>query len=90
MLYAALIQCPVFKGTLKSVDDSKLAGMAGVRKVVRLKDAVAFVADSWWRAKTAVEALAITWDDGGNGCFQRTLGFHAQRSRRCRCGRRPP
>src|ERR1700738_2914924 len=31
MLYASLIQCPVFKGTLKSVDDSKLSGLRGVR-----------------------------------------------------------
>jgi isoquinoline 1-oxidoreductase beta subunit len=67
MLYAALIQCPVFKGTLKSVDESKLVGMKGVRKVVKLKDAVAVVADSWWQAKKAVEALTVTWDDGGNG-----------------------
>jgi isoquinoline 1-oxidoreductase beta subunit len=67
MLNAALIQCPVFKGTLKSVDDSKAARMPGVRKVVTLKDAVAVVADSWWHAKQAADALAITWDDGGNG-----------------------
>jgi isoquinoline 1-oxidoreductase beta subunit len=66
MLYASLVQCPVFKGTLKSIDDSKLNGMAGVRKVVKLPNAVAVVADSWWRAKTAAEALKITWDDGGN------------------------
>ncbi len=67
MLNAALIQCPVFKGTLKSVDDSKLGAMPGVRKVIKLKDAVAVVADTWWHAKQASEALTITWDDGGNG-----------------------
>jgi isoquinoline 1-oxidoreductase subunit beta len=67
MLYASLIQCPVFKGTLKSVDDSKINGMKGVHKVVKLPDAVAVVADSWWRAKKAGDALQITWDDGGNG-----------------------
>ncbi len=67
MLYAALIQCPVFKGTLKSADGSKIDGMKGVRKVVKLKDAVAVVADSWWQAKQAVEALPVAWDDGGNG-----------------------
>jgi isoquinoline 1-oxidoreductase subunit beta len=67
MLYASLVQCPVFKGTLKSIDDSKLRSMPGVRKVVKLPDAVAVVADSWWRAKTAAEALKISWDDGGNG-----------------------
>jgi isoquinoline 1-oxidoreductase beta subunit len=71
MLHAALIQCPVFKGTLKSVDDSKLAGLSGVRKVVRLPDAVAVVAETWWQAKKAADVLtstqAIAWDDGGNG-----------------------
>jgi isoquinoline 1-oxidoreductase beta subunit len=67
MLYASLVQCPVFKGTLKSVDDSKLRAMPGVHKVVKLPNAVAVVADSWWRAKAAAEALKITWDDRGNG-----------------------
>jgi isoquinoline 1-oxidoreductase beta subunit len=67
MLHAALIQCPVFKGTLKSVDDTKTAAMPGVRKVIKFKDAVAVVADSWWQAKKASDALAVTWDDGGNG-----------------------
>src|SRR6516225_8420753 len=67
MLYASLVQCPVFKGTLKSIDESKLSGMPGVRKVVKLPNAVAVVADSWWRAKTAAQALKINWDDGGNG-----------------------
>jgi isoquinoline 1-oxidoreductase beta subunit len=67
MLNAALIQCPVFKGALKSVDDSKARAMAGVRRIVTLKDAVAVVADTWWHAKQAADALAITWDDGGNG-----------------------
>src|SRR5262249_23412005 len=67
MLYAAVIQCPVFKGKLKSVDEAGIAGMQGIGKVVKLDDAVAVIADNWWRAKKAVEALEIAWDDGGNG-----------------------
>jgi isoquinoline 1-oxidoreductase beta subunit len=67
MLYAAIRQCPVFKGNLRSVDETKLAGMKGIRRVVRLANAVAVVADSWWRAQQAVQALAATWDPGGNG-----------------------
>ncbi len=67
MLYAALAQCPVFKGTLASVDDGKLAGMKGIRKVVQMKEAVAVVADTWWQAKKGLDALQISWDDGGNG-----------------------
>jgi isoquinoline 1-oxidoreductase subunit beta len=66
MLYAAIVQCPVYGGTLKSVDESAVAGMKGVRRVVRLLDAAAVIADSWWRAKQAVEALQIVWDDCGN------------------------
>jgi isoquinoline 1-oxidoreductase beta subunit len=66
MLHAVIIQCPVFKGTLKSVDESKLAGAKGIYRVVKLADAVAVVADSWWRAKKAAEALPVTWDFGEN------------------------
>jgi isoquinoline 1-oxidoreductase beta subunit len=67
MLYAAILQCPVFQGALKSVDDNSIAGMAGVRGIVRMPDAVAVVADSWWRAQRAAAALKVTWDDRGNG-----------------------
>ncbi|HUI98045.1 MAG TPA: molybdopterin cofactor-binding domain-containing protein, partial [Xanthobacteraceae bacterium] len=66
MLYAAIKQCPVYGGKLKSVDEGAIAAMKGVRRVVRMKDAVAVVADSWWRAKQALEALPIAWDDRGN------------------------
>jgi isoquinoline 1-oxidoreductase subunit beta len=66
MLYAAIVQCPVFKGTLRSVDEAELAGMKGIRRVVKLPDAVAVVADNWWRAKKAAEALSVTWDFAGH------------------------
>jgi isoquinoline 1-oxidoreductase beta subunit len=67
MLYAAISACPVFGGTLKSYDEAKVRGMSGVKHVVRIgDDAVAVVADSWWRAKTALEALPIVWDEGKN------------------------
>ena len=42
-------------------------GLPGVKKVVKVKDrAVAVVADTWWRAKTALDALPIVWDEGPN------------------------
>jgi len=66
MLYAAIKHCPVFGGAPKSVDESAIASMKGVRRVVWLPDAVAVVADSWWRAKSAIEALPIVWDACGN------------------------
>jgi isoquinoline 1-oxidoreductase beta subunit len=67
MLHAAVIQSPVFGGKLKSIDETRIGGNKGVRKVVKLDDAVAVVADHWWQAKKAVEAIELTWDDGGNG-----------------------
>ena len=67
MLSAAIKACPVFGGKLKSFDDAKIAGMKGVRKVVRVGDnAVAVIADTWWHAKTALDALPIVWDEGDN------------------------
>ena len=66
MLYAAIVQCPVFGGKLKSIDYSSVVAMAGVRGVVPMRDAVAVVADSWWRANRAIDALRVDWDDCGN------------------------
>ena len=67
MLNAAIKDCPVFGGKLKSYDEAKIAGMKGVKKVVKVGDtAVAVVADTWWHAKTALEALPIVWDEGDN------------------------
>jgi isoquinoline 1-oxidoreductase subunit beta len=66
MLYAAIVQCPVFAGTPKSYDEAKIQSLKGVRRVVPLPNAVAVVADSWWQAKQAVEALPVVWDEGQN------------------------
>jgi isoquinoline 1-oxidoreductase subunit beta len=67
MLNAAIKECPVFGGKVKSFDAAKVSGMKGVRKVVQVGDsAVAVVADTWWHAKTALEALPIVFDEGPN------------------------
>ena len=67
MLNAAIKDCPVTGGKLKSYDEAKIAGMKGVKKVVKVGDtAVAVVADTFWHAKTALDALPIVWDEGEN------------------------
>ena len=66
MLYAALAQCPVIGGKATAVDDAKAKSMPGVKHVVKITDGVAVVADSWWQAKQARDALNITWDEGPN------------------------
>lgn len=67
MLNAAIKDCPVFGGKLKSFDAAAIEGRPGVKKVVKVGEtAVAVVADTWWRAKTALDALPIVWDEGPN------------------------
>jgi isoquinoline 1-oxidoreductase beta subunit len=67
MLNAAIKDCPVTGGKLKSYDEAKIGDMKGVRKVVRVGDtAVAVIAETWWQAKTALDALPIVWDEGDN------------------------
>jgi len=67
MLYATVTACPVFGGKLVSVDTAAAAKMPGVHSVVRLDDAVAVIADGYWRALQAVRALQPVWDFGGHG-----------------------
>jgi isoquinoline 1-oxidoreductase beta subunit len=64
MLFAAVQACPVFGGKLKRFDKAAVMQMPGVKQVVGLDDAVAVVADSTWRAKQALAALPVTWDEG--------------------------
>jgi isoquinoline 1-oxidoreductase beta subunit len=67
MLNAAIRECPVFGGKVKSFDASAIEKRPGVKKVMRVGDtAVAVVADTWWRAKSALAALDIVWDNGSN------------------------
>jgi isoquinoline 1-oxidoreductase subunit beta len=67
MLNAAIKDCPVFGGKVKSFDAAAIASRPGVKKVVAVGDsAVAVVADTWWRAHTALQALPIQWDEGPN------------------------
>jgi isoquinoline 1-oxidoreductase subunit beta len=66
MKFATLAQCPVFGGKVAHVDDSAAKKLPGVRQVVVLDDLVAVVGDHFWAAKTGLDALQITWDEGAN------------------------
>ncbi|MFL5221619.1 MAG: molybdopterin cofactor-binding domain-containing protein, partial [Microvirga sp.] len=78
MLNAAIKHCPVYGGKLDRYDEGKVASMPGVRAVVKVSDsAVAVVADTWWRAKTALEALPIVWNEGpGAAASDATIAEH--------------
>ena len=64
MVYASLEQCPVIGGTVKSFDAAKAKAMPGVIDVVQIPDGVAVVADSYWHAFKARQALTVQWDEG--------------------------
>jgi isoquinoline 1-oxidoreductase beta subunit len=71
LVNAAIRACPVFGGKVKSFDAAAVARRRGVLEVVKVGDnAVAVVADTWWRAKTAIDALPIEWDLGENAKVQ--------------------
>lgn len=65
-LFAAIAHCPYIGGKLLSVDDALAKTMRGVQFVMRFDDAVAVVADNSWRARQALSALVVQWDEGPN------------------------
>ncbi len=66
MLYGALAQCPVLGGSVRSVDAQAAQAMPGVRGVVTTGSGVVVVADHFWQARRARDALNIDWDEGPN------------------------
>ena len=72
MLTAVVARPPIFGATLKSVDDSKARSMPGVRKIAQVPSGVAVVADTFWQAKVARDALRLDWDDGAMRTFSTT------------------
>jgi isoquinoline 1-oxidoreductase beta subunit len=64
MMFAAVKVCPVFGGQVKSFTASVVHSRRGVKAVVEVPNGVAVVADNYWRAKQALEALPIEWDEG--------------------------
>jgi len=67
MVYAAIAQCPVPGGRLKSLDEAAAArGRRGVLRVLPMGEFIAVIADNWWRAAQALRALKIEWDGGAN------------------------
>ena len=66
MKFATVAACPVLGGILKTIDDSATMAIPGVRRVVRLENAVAVIGDHMWAAMQGLAALGIEWDEGQN------------------------
>lgn len=79
MVYAAVKSCPAPWGRLVSYDAESARKRPGVVAVIEfraekgrtgpnhLQDGIAVVADSWYRAKTALDQIPIEWDFGPEG-----------------------
>ena len=77
LLHAAVEIAPVFGGKLMSVDTTAAEAMPGVKRIVRLEEAVAVVADTYWRARVALASLKPQFDDAGHGGVSSATIFEA-------------
>ena len=73
MLYAAIRMAPVFGAGWTKFYAHGAERMPGVKAVRPLmpgragaQTGIAVIADAWWQAKRAVDALEIVWDDSGS------------------------
>ncbi|MFD1557634.1 molybdopterin cofactor-binding domain-containing protein [Paraburkholderia silviterrae] len=64
MVYAAIVNCPVFGGTLARVDDTHAKQIPGVTQIVKIDNAVAVIGAHTWAAKRGAAALVIEWNEG--------------------------
>jgi isoquinoline 1-oxidoreductase beta subunit len=75
MKYATVKASPVFGTSVKSVDETSVQDMPGIRKVVNLDDAVAVIADGYWQARQALDKLAVVFEEGGNETVEQSEIF---------------
>ncbi len=61
---ATVTACPVWGGTVATVDDSATRAVPGVRDVVRTSNTVAVIGDHFWAARQGLAALRVTWNEG--------------------------
>jgi isoquinoline 1-oxidoreductase beta subunit len=71
MVYAAVKQSPSYGGSLKSFNYDAIRNRPGVIAAIPMEGigsagGIAVIADSWWRAKTALDALPVVWNPGPN------------------------
>ncbi len=67
MAFAAVANCPVFGGKLKTFDFTAISKRRGIIAAMPVTNGVAVVADNFWRAKEALLAMPVEWDSGAAG-----------------------
>ncbi len=76
MKYATVKASPVFGTHIKSIDESSVQDMPGLRKVINLGDAVAIVADGYWQAKKALDRLHVEFETGDSDSVEQSDIFN--------------
>jgi isoquinoline 1-oxidoreductase beta subunit len=68
MLLAAVQHSPRLGGEPDAItNEADVKAMPGVHSIHKLPGAVAVLANSWWRARRAVEALQVSWSEPAAG-----------------------
>jgi len=85
MLYAAAKASPIFQGRVKRYNKDAVKNRSGIHAVIEfggeeIEAGIAVVADSYWRAKTALDLLPIEWDEGSHGNDTSEQYFKASRA----------
>src|SRR5437588_363431 len=81
MLTAVVARPPIFGATMKTFNDSRARSLPGVRKIVAVPAGVAVIADTFWQAKTARDALRVDWNEGSMQGFSTTQMMQQFRER---------
>ncbi|KPQ01189.1 xanthine dehydrogenase family protein molybdopterin-binding subunit [Marinobacter sp. HL-58] len=63
MVYGVVTRPPRYGARVRSFDDSAARKMPGVLEIFEIERGVAVVADKYWRARKAQEALTVDWDN---------------------------
>jgi isoquinoline 1-oxidoreductase beta subunit len=71
MLYAAIRHGPIGDTELLGFDEAAGARVRGLRHVVKSRGWIAAVADTWWAAERALEAMAPVWRTIGRASSER-------------------
>ena len=66
MQYAAIRNAPVFGAQVRSFDGAAAKARPGVTQIVNLGNAIAVVAESYWSAEQALNAVQIQWTKTDN------------------------
>lgn len=81
MLTAVVARPQIFGAKVKSFDDSRARSLPGVIKIAQVPSGIAVIADTFWQAKVARDALRVEWDEGAMRGFSTAQMMQSFRER---------